>query len=61
MRRRTAKEMLENYPCEMLERVVHGMLPKGKLGRAMNKKLFVYEGADHKHEAQKPVAYELKY
>ena len=61
MRRRTAKEMLENYPCEMLERVVHGMLPKGKLGRAMNKKLFVYEGAEHKHEAQKPVAYELKY
>ena len=61
LRQRTAKEMLANYPCEMLERCVHGMLPKGKLGRAIERKLFVYEGADHKHEAQKPEVLELKY
>ncbi len=61
MRRRTAKEMLEQYPCEMMERSVHGMLPKGKLGRAIIKKLFVYEGAEHKQEAQKPEVLELKF
>lgn len=54
MRIRTLKEMLERYPEELIERSVHGMLPKGRLGRAMERKLFVYRGADHKHEAQKP-------
>lgn len=54
LRERTAKEMRENYPVEMVERAVKGMLPKGRLGRQMYKKLFVYEGADHKHQAQKP-------
>jgi large subunit ribosomal protein L13 len=54
MRIRTLKEMLEQYPEELMERSVWGMLPKGRLGRAMAKKLFVYKGADHKHEAQKP-------
>ena len=47
--------MKENYPEEMIERAVKGMLPKGRLGRQMYKKLFVYAGAEHKHEAQKPV------
>lgn len=61
LRKRTAKVMLADYPCEMVERSVHGMLPKGKLGRTIEKKLFVYEGADHKHEAQKPEVLELKY
>ena len=50
--------MIEKYPEEMIERAVKGMLPKGRLGRAMNKKLFVYAGPDHKHQAQKPI--ELK-
>ncbi len=54
LRERTAKEMRENYPVEMVERAVKGMLPKNRLGRKMYKKLFVYEGADHKHQAQKP-------
>ena len=54
MRVRTLKEMLEKYPEELFERVVWGMLPKGRLGRAMAKKLFVYKGSEHKHEAQKP-------
>ena len=60
LRERTAKEMIEKYPEEMVERAVKGMLPHGRLGRAMGKKLFVYRGSDHKHEAQKPVALEIK-
>lgn len=59
LRQRTAKEMRENYPVEMVERAVKGMLPKGRLGRAMYKKLFVYEGTDHKHQAQKPETIEI--
>lgn len=54
LRTRTAGEMIENYPEEMVERSVWGMLPKGRLGRQIYKKLFVYKGEDHKHEAQKP-------
>ena len=59
LRERTAKEMRENYPVEMVERAVKGMLPKGRSGRQMYKKLFVYEGADHKHQAQKPEIVEI--
>ena len=58
LRERTAKEMVANYPEEMLERAVKGMLPKGRLGRQMYKKLFVYAGSEHSHTAQQPV--ELK-
>ena len=60
LRERNAKEMIENYPEEMMERAIKGMLPKGRLGRAMGKKLFVYRGSEHKHEAQKPTIMELK-
>ena len=60
LRERTAKEMIEKYPEEMVERAIKGMLPHGRLGRAMGKKLFVYRGSDHKHEAQNPVALEIK-
>ncbi len=59
LRERTAKEMRQNYPVEMVERAVKGMLPKTRLGRAMYKKLFVYAGADHKHQAQKPESMEV--
>ena len=54
LRTRTAGEMLEKYPEEMVERCIWGMLPKGKLGRQIYKKLFVYKGPEHKHDAQKP-------
>ena len=54
LRERTAREMKENYPVEMIERAVKGMLPKGRLGRQMYKKLFVYAGSEHPHAAQKP-------
>ena len=58
LRERNAKTMIEKYPEEMIERAVKGMLPKGRLGRQMNTKLFVYAGPEHKHQAQKPI--ELK-
>jgi large subunit ribosomal protein L13 len=61
LRVRTAGEMKANYPVEMLERCVHGMLPKGRLGRQINKKLFVYAGPEHKQQAQQPEVLELKF
>ena len=48
------REMLEKKPEKVVELAVKGMLPKGPLGAAMYKKLFVYAGPDHKHQAQKP-------
>ncbi len=54
LRIRTAKEMVERYPEEMVEKAVKGMLPKNRLGRSMYKKLFVYAGENHPHMAQKP-------
>lgn len=59
LRERTAREMKENYPVEMVERAIKGMLPKGRLGRQMYKKLFVYEGETHPHMAQKPEKMEI--
>ena len=60
LRERTAKEMRERYPEEMMEQAVKGMLPHNRLGRQMYKKLFVYAGNEHKHEAQKPEVLEVK-
>ncbi len=60
LRERTAATMVEKYPVEMVERAIKGMLPKGRLGRQMYKKLFVYAGSEHKHEAQKPENLEVK-
>ena len=60
LRERTAKVMIEKYPTEMIERAVKGMLPKGRLGRQMYKKLFVYAGENHEHQSQKPVVLEVK-
>lgn len=54
MKETTLKEMLAKDPEGVIEHAVKGMLPKGPLGREMYKKLFVYAGPDHKHEAQKP-------
>ena len=54
MKETTLKEMLAKKPEQVIELAVKGMLPKGPLGRTMYKKLFVYAGPDHKHEAQKP-------
>ena len=60
LRERTAKEMKEKYPVEMIERAVKGMIPHNRLGRQVAKKLFVYEGAEHPHMAQKPVEMKIK-
>ena len=60
LRERNAKVMIEKYPEEMVERAVKGMLPHNRLGRQMYKKLFVYTGSEHKHEAQKPEVLEMK-
>ena len=51
---RTAEEMLAKKPEAIVEKAVKGMLPKGRLGRAMFKKLFVYVGSEHPHQAQQP-------
>ena len=57
---RTAQQMRDTQPERMLELAIKGMLPKGRLGRATGKKLFVYAGAEHPHAAQKPEVYELR-
>jgi large subunit ribosomal protein L13 len=54
LKTRTARTVLETNPTEMILRAVRGMLPKGPLGYQMIRKLKVYAGADHPHEAQKP-------
>lgn len=56
LKKTLAAEMLAKHPERIMERAIKGMLPKTKLGRAMYKKLFVYAGSAHPHEAQKPVA-----
>lgn len=61
IRSRTAGVMKREYPVEMIERAVHGMCPKGRLGRQIEKKLFVYAGNEHKHQAQNPEVLTLKY
>lgn len=57
----TMREKLEKDPTFVVEHAVKGMLPKGPLGRQMYKKLFVYAGPDHKHQAQQPETLEIKY
>jgi large subunit ribosomal protein L13 len=60
LKTRTALEMRTNYPERMLELAIKGMLPKNTLGRQMAKKLHVYAGSEHKHQAQQPEVYELR-
>ncbi|MBY6038428.1 50S ribosomal protein L13 [Fictibacillus nanhaiensis] len=60
LRTRTALEMRTTRPVQMLELAIKGMLPKNSLGRKMFKKLHVYAGAEHNHQAQKPENYELR-
>ncbi|HHX56139.1 MAG TPA: 50S ribosomal protein L13 [Clostridiales bacterium] len=57
----TLKEMLDKKPTDVITLAVKGMLPKGPLGRKMLKKLFVYAGPDHKHEAQNPEDLKITY
>ena len=52
-------KMQERFPGRALEKAVKGMLPKGPLGYAMIKKMKIYAGADHPHEAQQPQPLEI--
>jgi len=60
LRTKSAKDMLEKFPERLVELAVKGMLPKTKLGDANYKKLFVYAGSEHKHQAQKPEVMVIK-
>ncbi len=53
-RTQTAKEILNKHPERLIEMAVKGMLPKNRLGRQMFKKLHVFVGPEHPHQAQKP-------
>lgn len=53
------KRMMAEKPEKVIELAVKGMLPKNSLGRSMLKKLRVYRGSEHNHEAQKPEVYEI--
>ena len=52
-------ELLEQHPERAIEYAVKGMLPKNALGRQMARKLKIYAGAEHNHEAQQPVPLDL--
>jgi large subunit ribosomal protein L13 len=53
-KKEVARKLIARRPNKVVEVAVKGMLPKNKMGRAMYKKLFVYEGAEHPHAAQQP-------
>ncbi|HXG94780.1 MAG TPA: 50S ribosomal protein L13 [Blastocatellia bacterium] len=55
----TAQKQLQKHPERILQSAILGMLPKNKLGRKMGKKLKVYVGTDHPHQAQQPEVFEI--
>ncbi|NLM42224.1 MAG: 50S ribosomal protein L13 [Firmicutes bacterium] len=57
----TAGDLLNRHPERVIKAAVWGMIPHNRLGRKMIKKLKVYAGPEHPHEAQKPEKLELKY
>ena len=57
----TLREMMDKKPEEVVKLAIKGMLPKNTLGKDMLKKLFVYAGSEHKHQAQNPETLELKF
>lgn len=54
-----ARDLLNKFPTALVEKAVHGMLPHTTLGNQMAKKLFVYAGSEHKHQAQQPESLEV--
>ena len=60
LRVRSTKEMREKYTVEWVEKAIKGMLPHNKLGDVQRRHLFVYEGPDHPHAAQKPIELKVK-
>ena len=59
LKQETAGELRARRPTKLIRRAVKGMLPKNKLGRRQLRKLKIYPGAEHPHEAQQPVALEV--
>ncbi len=59
-RERTPKEIMDKSPEKLVEKVIHGMIPKTRLGEQIKKNLFIYAGEEHPHEAQKPTKVNLK-
>lgn len=59
LKEESLEALLARKPEAVIERAVKGMLPQNRIGRAMIKKLKVYSGTDHPHQAQQPAAYEL--
>ncbi|GGR25280.1 50S ribosomal protein L13 [Deinococcus ruber] len=60
LKKETARTALAKHPERVIEHAVYGMLPKGRLGRAMHTRLKVYPGSQHPHTAQAPVALTIK-
>ena len=60
LKQRTAQEQLDQFPEKVIEFAVKGMLPKGKLGADMYRRLYVYAGPNHEQVAQKPEAFPLE-
>ena len=56
----TFGKLVQEKPADVIEKAVWGMLPKNSLGRQMIKKLKVYSGAEHPHQAQQPKVLEVK-
>ncbi len=59
LKERTYRQMIDTKPEKVIMHAVKGMLPKNKLGSAMIKKLRVYRGAEHNHQAQTPEALDI--
>lgn len=57
---RSTRQMLDIQPQKVLEKAIRGMLPKTKLGDDMYRKLFVYVGPEHPHQAQQPEVYTFR-
>lgn len=54
-----AKDLFEKHPTRLVEKAVKGMLPKNRLGAALFRNLYVYEGGEHQQKAQKPMVINL--
>ena len=52
---KTARQVFDKNPSDLIERAVKGMLPKNKLGKSIIKKLKVFKGSEHSHESQQPI------
>lgn len=59
LKEKSLKELLKKKPEDVIRKAVWGMIPKNKLGRAVHKKLKVYRGPHHPHQAQQPQEYQF--